>query len=132
MTDKNAQKLIDKIIGNLETNGVEPAALIGDLKALRPYAVKEKRPIVAKAIRLVYEHLEEFDTFAITIPEDDDIIDEETGDVLAYGDEVNSGPTESLIYLMSLIRNEEHKRNKEEIRVFNEELKDYADEYGDF
>lgn len=132
MTDKNAQKLIDKIIGNLEENGIEPGILIEDLKVLRPYAVKEKRPVVAKAIRLVYEHLEEFDTFAVSIPEDDDIVDEETGDVLAYGDDVNSGPTESLIYLMSLIRNEEHKRNKEEIRVFNEELKDYADEYGDF
>lgn len=131
LTDKNAQKLIDKIIDELNRNGIITNTLVSDLKELRPFAVKEKRPVVAKSIRLIYEHIDEFDTFAIPIPSDDDIVDEETGEVIKSTEEEESGPSESLVYLMSLIKNEEHQRNKQEIRVFNDRLKAYADEYSD-
>lgn len=131
MTDKKAQKLIDKILDDLNRNGIVSNTLITDLKELRPYAVNEKRPVVAKAIRLMYEHIQEFDTFAIPIPNDEDIIDEETGEVIVSDESTLGGPTESLVYLISLIRNEEHRRNKQEIREFNEALKEYADTYGE-
>lgn len=130
MTNKNAQKLIDKIIEGLHQNGIITNPLIEDLKTLRPFAVHEKRPVVAKTIRLVYEHVAQFDTFTIPIPDEEDIVDEETGKVLV-SDENQSSPTESLLYLMSLIKNEEHKRNKQEIRLYNEALQDYMDEFGE-
>ncbi len=130
MTNKKAQKLIQKIIDDLNVNGIVTDTLVEDLKQLRPYAVKEKRPVVAKAIRLIYEHLEEFKTFAVQIPDDDDIIDEET-EVITNDNKEVTGPSESLIYLISLIKNEEHRRNKQEIRDFNDALKAYAEEFGE-
>lgn len=131
MTDNKAQKLIDKIIDELRRNGIITNTLVADLKELRPYAVAENRPVLAKAIRLTYEHIDEFGTFTIPIPEDEDIIDEETGEIIASSDSEPSGPTESLIYLMSLIKNEEHRRNKQEIRSFNNALKQYAEDYSE-
>lgn len=132
MTDKKALKLIDKIIDELNRNGIITNTLVGDLKELRPYAVAEKRPVLAKAIRLTYEHIDEFGTFTIPIPEDEDIIDDETGEVIAETESEPSGPTESLVYLMSLIRNEEHRRNKQEIRAFNAALKQYSEDFSEF
>ncbi len=131
LTNNKAQKLILKIIDNLNKNGIVAEEVVADLKELRPYAVDEKRPVVAKAIRLAYEHIDEFQTFAIPIPEDEDIIDEETGEVIASGEQVSSGPTECLIYLISLIKNEEHRRNKQELREFNKALKQYADDFSE-
>jgi|GEM_PF-111029 len=131
LTNNKAQKLILKIIENLNKNGINAEEVVTDLKELRPYAVNEKRPVVAKAIRLTYEHIDEFETFAIPIPEDDDIVDEETGEVIVAGEQAAGGPTESLIYLISLIKNEEHRRNKQEIREFNKALKQYADDFSE-
>jgi len=131
LTNTNAQKLIAKIIDDLDHNGIITNTLAKDLKELRPYAVEEQRPVVAKAIRLIFQHVEEFETFAIPIPKDEDIYDEETGELIAEGDADETGPTESLLYLMSLIKNEEHHRNKEEIRAYNEALTAYADMYAD-
>lgn len=132
MTNKNAQKLIAKILTDLDQNGIITNTLVTDLKELRPFAVDEKRPVVAKAIRLIYEHVEEFQTFAVPIPEDEEIIDEETGEVIAETEDEVTGPTESLIYLMSLLKNEEHRRNKLEIREFNEALEEYADDFSEY
>lgn len=132
MTNKNAQKIIEKITNDLKQNGIITNTLVKDLKELRPFSVQEKRPVVAKAIRLIYEHVEEFETFAIPIPADEDIINEETGEVMATDESEESGPTESLIYLMSLIANEEHRRNKQEIREFNNALKEYQELYGKY
>lgn len=130
MTNKKAQKLIEKIADDLKRNGIITNTLIEDLKELRPYAVKENRPVVAKAIRLIYEHVEQFETFAISIPEDEDIILEETGEVIP-AETTSNGPSENLVYLISLIANEEHRRNKQEIREFNEALIEYAETFGD-
>lgn len=127
MTNKNAQKLITKITDDLEQNGIITNTLVEDLKTLRPYAVDEKRPVVAKAIRLVYEHVEKFETFAISIPSDEDIVDEETGETLARDEREDSDPKESLLYVLALIQNEELYRNKQELRDYNDRMKDYAE-----
>lgn len=128
LKNKESKKLIKKIIDELNQNGIIINTLVEDLKKLRPYAVKEKRPVVAKAIRLIYEHIEEFETFTIPIPSDEDIVDE-NDDIVASDESERSTPSESLIYLMSLIENEEHRRNKQEIREFNEALKEYYEDY---
>lgn len=125
LTDPNAQKLLQKIIDDLKHNGIITNTLVDDLKELRPYAVEEKRPAVAKSIRLTYQHVDEFGTFTIPIPEDDDILEEETNETIISEEGDEHDPKESLLYLMSLLKNEEHKRNKEEIREYNEALRDY-------
>ncbi len=120
MNNPKAQKLIKKILDDLDHVGIITNTLVEDLKALRPYAVEEKQPVVAKALRLTYEHLEENFTFDIPIPEDDPIEGEEeefeTNDF---------NPDESLMYLINLIKNPDNKMNIEEIREYNAALQEY-------
>ena len=58
MENKKAKKEIDAILKNIESNGIEVITLVEQLQALRPYAVDEKIPLLAKVIRLTFEHLE--------------------------------------------------------------------------
>jgi hypothetical protein len=117
---KKAQKLIDKIITDLEHAGIITNTFVADLKELRPYAVEEKRPAVAKSLRMASEHVEEFETFDIPIPDDEPIEDEEM-------ETSESKPMESLIYLMNLIKQSDNPRNLEEIREYNEAMRNYDD-----
>lgn len=131
LTDKNAQKLIEKIIDDIDRNGVIVNTLVSDLKELRPYAVAAKRPVVVKAVRLLYEHIEEFEIFSIAVPNDEEIVDDESGEVINGGETETNGPTENLKYMIALIRDESNRRNKQELREFNEALIDYAEEFGE-
>ncbi len=129
MTDKKAHQLIEKIIDDLKHNGIITNTLVEDLIALRPYAVAEKRPTVAKALRLIAEHIEEHQTFAIPIPIDDEIYDAENEEFIEITEsEDNYVSEKSLLYLMNLIKKEENPMNKQEIKEYNESLKDYAEE----
>ncbi len=109
MENKKALKLIDKILTNLETSGINNDTLIEDLKDLRSYALEQQVPLVVKVLRLTYEHIEENNTFLIPIPDDDPITDEE-GIVINNTDE-NSNPVESLMYLISLLKDLKNKMN---------------------
>lgn len=122
MNNPKAQKLIKKILDDLDHAGIITNTLVEDLKKLRPYAVEEKLPVVAKALRLTYEHLEENFTFDIPIPEDEPIEGEE--------DEFESqefNADESIMYLINLIKNSDNQMNIEEIRQYNEALQNYED-----
>ena len=69
MKNPKAIKLINKLIGDVEQNGIITNTVVEDLQNLRPYAVEEKRPLLAKTIRLVFEHIEAYQTFDIPIPD---------------------------------------------------------------
>ncbi|GGZ50027.1 hypothetical protein [Mesonia mobilis] len=122
MNNPKAQKLIKKILDDLDHAGIITNTLVEDLKLLRPYAVEEKLPVVAKALRLTYEHLEENYTFDIPIPEDEPIEGEEE----EFSTQEFSAD-ESLMYLINLIKNAENPMNIEEIREYNEALQAYED-----
>lgn len=129
MINQKAQKLTQKIIDDLKHNGIIVNTLVEDLKALRPYAIQEKKPVVAKALRLISEHVEAHETFAIPIPLDDEIYDEDSGEFIEIEEsDDNYKSKESLLYLMNLIRKSGNHQNKEEIREYNESLKVYAEE----
>lgn len=118
MENKKAQKLSEKIIADLDHAGIITNTVVSDLKELRPYAVEEKRPAVAKCIRLTFEHVEEYESFDIPIPDDEPI----------EGEEMNaaeSKPEESLLYLINLIKDCKNPLNLEEIREYNEALRNY-------
>lgn len=123
MNNPKAKKLIKKILDDLDHAGIITNTLTSDLKELRPYAVEEERPVIAKAIRLTYEHLEEYFTFDIPIPEDDPIEDEDGEETPV--EMVSAKPEESLMYLISLIKDADNKLNIEEIREYNEALQNY-------
>ncbi|HET8753740.1 MAG TPA: hypothetical protein VFM59_05200 [Salinimicrobium sp.] len=124
MENIKAQKLLNKIQRDLMKNGIVAENIVGDLKELRPYAVEENNPLLAKVIRLTYEHLETYGTFDIPIPQDEPIEGFEEEEI----DDSETDPKESLDYLLSLISESQNKINELELREYNNALIAYAEE----
>lgn len=117
MENPSAQKLINKIQLDLFKKGFEAETLIADLKKLREYSLEEQNPVLTKALRLTYEHLEANGAFLIPIP-DDEPVDEETE--LVTGTESSSeNNLESLEYLISLFGDLGKKNNLLDLREYN-------------
>jgi hypothetical protein len=113
----SALKLINKIQLDLFKNGFVAETLIADLKKLREYSLEEQNPVLTKAIRLAYEHLEENGAFLVPIP-DDEPVDE---DVPVITDNANSNENnlESLDYLLSLFTDLNNKNNILDLKEYN-------------
>lgn len=123
LKNPKGQKLIDKIQRDLMRNGIIVNTVVEDLKELRPYAVEEEDPLLAKVIRLTYEHIDTYQTFDIPIP-DDEPLDENEEAVEAP----ESNPEESLDYLLSLMSDTSIKNNEIDLREYSRALQEYADE----
>lgn len=124
MENPSAQKLIKKIQVDLFKNGFVAETLITDLKKLREYALEEQVPVLVKAIRLTYEHLEANGAFLIPIP-DDEPVDEET-ELITYGNTVSTeNNMESLEYLISLFTDLSNKNNMLDLREYNKALQEF-------
>lgn len=125
MVNKKAQDLIVKMQKSIADNGINVEELVKDLTVLRTYAVAETIPRLAKAIRLTFEHIEEYEGFFIPIP-DDEMVDEE-GEVIGVVEAASETDTESLVYLLSIMSDAHNKMNYEELKEYNLALKDYAE-----
>lgn len=123
MKNSKAQKLLDKIQRDLLRNGLIVNTIVEDLKALRPYAVEEEDPLLAKVIRLTYEHIDTYQTFDIPIPEDEPL--DENEDAM---DSPEVKPEESLDYLLSLMNDTSIKNNEIDLREYSRSLQEYAEE----
>lgn len=110
-----ANKKLDEIIANVEKKGVKAPKLIDDLKELREYALKEQDPLVTKVLRLTYEFLGENDSFEVQAQYEED----EEGNEYPLEIEGN----ENLLYLLNLLKNADHKINREEIKDYRTALK---------
>lgn len=121
MEDKKAKELINKILTNLDKNGIELPGLIEDLKELRTYALAAKIPLAVKVLRLTYEHLEENETFLIPIPEDEPVEEEE----ITEKEETEVQPVESLSYLISLYKDLKNKMNLMDLGDYRNALQDF-------
>lgn len=124
LENPKAQKLLNKIQRDVMRNGIITNTIVEDLKELRPYAVDEQNPLLAKVIRLTYEHIETYQTFDIPIPEDEPVEgfeeeEENTSEVDAQ---------ESLDYLLSLMAESRNKLNALELREYSNSLSAYAEE----
>ena len=110
-----ANKKLDEIIAKVENKGLNATGLVDDLKELRGYALKEQDPLVTKVLRLTYEFLTENDCFDVQAQFEED-------------DEGNEYPieiedNENLLYLLNLLKNADHKINREEIKDYRTALK---------
>lgn len=123
MKNPKAQKLIDKIQRDLMRNGLITNTVVEDLKQLRPFAIEEENPLLAKVIRLTYEHVQATDSFEIAIP-DDEPIEENEEEITA----IESSPQESLDYLLSLMHDTSIKNNVMDLREYSRALTEYAEE----
>ncbi len=127
MENKKATKLIESIVKDLESNQIVTDYVVEMVKQLRPFAVEESLPVVAKTLRLVCEHIEENEVFAIPIPQDEPLTDEETGEEIEpEASEIITG-SDSLLYLINLIKKSENPANKSEIREYNRKMEAFAD-----
>ncbi len=123
LKNPKAQKLIDKIQRDLMRNGLVINTLVEDLKQLRPYAIEEENPLLAKVIRLTYEHIEATNSFEIPIP-DDEPLEENEEETTA----VESSPQESLDYLLSLMHDTSIKNNVIDLREYSNALAEFAED----
>ncbi|MFI8379528.1 hypothetical protein [Leeuwenhoekiella sp. NPDC079379] len=125
MKNQKAIKLLNKLISDVEQNGIITNTVVEDLQNLRPYAVEEERPLIAKTIRLVFEHIEAYQTFDIPIPEEEPI---EGYEELLDEQDNTSEPAESLLYLLNLLAEPENKTNRLDLRAYVDAMQVYAEE----
>jgi len=110
-----ANQKLDKIIEKVEKQGVNAPGLVDDLKDLRQSALLEQDPLVVKVLRLTYEFLIENECFDVQAQYEED----EEGN--EYPVEIDD--QENLVYLLNLLRNSDHKINREEIKDYRSSLK---------
>ena len=123
LKNKKAVKLLNKIIDDVERNGIITNTIVEDFKTLRPFAIEEQQPLLAKVTRLTFEHIERYNDFFIPIPEDTPVEGFED-DV----EEVTTTPSESMLYLLNLIAEPDNKTNRLDLRAYVDALNEYAEE----
>lgn len=117
MENSNAQSLIKKIQNEVIANGIQADYLIPELKKLREFALLEQKPVIVKALRLAYEHIEANNDFLIPIPSDEPIDEVEN--------ETESTNTESFNFMLSLLLDTDNKLNIEDLRNYNKMLQEF-------
>jgi hypothetical protein len=111
-----ANKKLDSIIEKVEKEGVLAKGLVEDLKELREFALKEQDPLVTKVLRLTCEFLTEREAFDVQAQYEEDEEENE------YPIEIEDN--ENLLYLLNLLKNADHKINREEIKDYRTSLKE--------
>lgn len=115
MKSAAANKKLDEVIEKVEKKGLAAAKLIDDLKELREFALKEQDPLVTKVLRLTYEFIGENNAFDVQAQYEED----EEGN--EYPIEIEDN--ENLLYFLNLLKNADHKINREEIKDYRTALK---------
>jgi hypothetical protein len=115
MKTLRANQKLEQIIANVEKKGLEAPKLIEDLKELREMSLLEQDPLVVKVLRLTYEFITENECFDVEAQYEED----EEGN--EYPIEIED--QENLLYLLNLLKNAEHKINREEIKDYRSALK---------
>ncbi len=126
MTNTKYFKLIDKIKADLAKNGIVTETIVADLTAMRVMVVNENQPLLAKVIRLTFQHIEANDTFNVAIPDDEPFEDEDGEEIEREAAEIV--PLESLDYLLSNMGDISNSMNVTDIRGFVADLKAQAGE----
>ena len=116
MENRQALKLIEKIQKELFKDNFEVSEIVTDLKKLREITLELNNPVVTKALRLAYEHLESNNGFFIGIP-DDEPVDSKDAQVEANISEENN--IESFNYFLSLLTDLDKKNNLLDLKEYN-------------
>ncbi|MES2798379.1 MAG: hypothetical protein V4638_00055 [Bacteroidota bacterium] len=110
-----ANQKLDSIIEKVNKKGLKADKLVDDLKELRELSLKEQDPLVTKVLRLTYEFLIDRENFDVQAQYEED----EEGNEFPI--EIES--KDNLLYLLTLLKNAEHKINREEIKDYRSALK---------
>lgn len=98
MRTAEANTILEKIQKHVEKNGIQPDKLIPLLQQAREFALKEEDPLLTRALRLCWQHLEANEAFDLTYLED------------------GESTEENFTYLISLAIKSENTYNRDEIR----------------
>ena len=116
MENRQALKLIEKIQKEILQDKLVVADAVTDLKKLREITLELNNPVVTKALRLAYEHLENNNGFFIGIPDDEPIDSKDAELEVKISDENN---VESFNYFLSLLTDLEKKNNVLDLKEYN-------------
>lgn len=116
MENKQALKLIEKIQKELFKDNFEVPEIVTDLKKLREISLELNNPVLTKALRLAYEHLENNDGFYIGIPDDEPV---DVKDVENQANNSEENNIESLNYFLSLLTDLDKKNNMLDLKEYN-------------
>lgn len=137
MESIEAKKVINKLQQDIIKNGINAETISEDLKKIRPFALSEELPRLVRAMRMTYEHLDEYEGFFIGMPEDVAFDEEEDGEEeddaqveieMSDVEDDPEGQKDSLNYLLSLMTDSTNSGNAEEILLYINAMKDYAEE----
>jgi hypothetical protein len=115
MKTLRANQKLEQIIETVEKKGITAPSLVDDLKELREMALLEQDPLVVKVLRLTYEFITENECFDVEAQYEED----EDGN--EYPIEIED--QDNLLYLLNLLKNADHKINREEIKDYRSALK---------
>lgn len=118
MENSNAQKIIKALQAEVISNGIVAKTIVPELKKLREFALLEEKPVLVKALRLAYEHIEENDDFLVNIPTDEPI--EENVEIAN-----DNSSTESFTYFMSLMLDLDNKHNVADLKEYNQQFQQF-------
>jgi hypothetical protein len=116
MQNKQAIQLIEKIQKEIFQEKFNISTAIEDLKKIRQITMELNNPVLTKALRLSYEHLEENNAFLVEIPNDEPLDEETETETSKYSTENN---IESLNYFLSLLSDCSKKNNLLDLREYN-------------
>ena len=116
MENKQALKLIEKIQKDLLQDKFVVSEIVEDLKKIREITLELNNPVVTKALRLDYEHLDSNNAFFIGIP-DDEPVDSKESEIEANISEENN--IESFNYFLSLFTDLSKKNNVLDLKEYN-------------
>ena len=131
MVNKETITIINKLHQEVESFGIliKKDSIIEDLKKVREISLKEEMPRMVKATRLTYEHIESNEGFKIALLADEPIEGFEDSNLGTESDIENdeAAQKESLLYLLSIMKDPENKVNASELKEYNVLLKNYAE-----
>ncbi len=116
MENRQALKLIEKIQKELFKDNFEVSEIVTDLKKLREITLELNNPVVTKALRLAYEHLNANNAFFIGIPDDEPVDAKDTVIEANISEENN---IESFNYFLSLFTDLSKKNNLLDLKEYN-------------
>ena len=108
MRTEKANSILEKVIKMVEKDGIVADKMISLLQEAREFALQENDPLVTRALRLAWQHLEANEAFTIDLAED---IEDET---------------ENFIYFLSLCVRCENEINRTELREMTNNLQAVA------
>jgi hypothetical protein len=98
MQSKEANDILAKIQKSVDKSGIDADSMISQLQKAREYALKENDPLLTRALRLAWQHLEANGGFEIS-----------------YLEEAET-QEENFSYMLALMQKSDNTYNRDELR----------------